>query len=378
VKEVLLPALQKDRVDINNDTALAESVAKLSRNTPATAMLTKMMQQRVQMDRLIQQYREAAGPDSADDALAKDPFVAARGFVERLKEVATSIRGMPEAVSILNGLTGGLQRFATALKEQDGGAQALLAGAGLAGGFAAWKVTAGIWGLITAGTNLNAAAVALQAAAASLGAQGVVNDLDPKKPNKFLSTIKSAMPWLAAAGARVAGPVGAGLTTYEALNSVPHDGYASVMKNNPNFLQDMERDRRRRAEFPGGFERGMHTAGAGLGPQPGSWLPKIDVETKTNSITSETAKPGVDMSAADAALPKAGAIGSDIANALSVTATPQVNNAQFAETLRLVDAIKAGLAGIGGIGGIGGAVHAANASVKRQMNRNFTDQGVTP
>jgi hypothetical protein len=239
VKQVLIPALQKQGVDMENETAVAQEVAQLTRNTNASGLLTRMITQQQQVDRLIEQYANAVGPGAADGALAKDPFVAWRGFVESWRELATAIRGMPEAVSGLNMLTSGLQNFATALRNQDGSAQALLAGAGLAGGFAAWKVTAGIYGLITAGTNLNTAAFALQAAAASLGAQGVVNDLDPKKPGTFLSKIKDAVPWLAAAGARVAGPVGAGLTTYQALNDIPHDGYASVIKDNPNFLQNL-------------------------------------------------------------------------------------------------------------------------------------------
>ena len=126
-KQVLLPALQKDRVDVNNDTALAESIAKLTRNSPAGAMLTKMLQQRQQYDRLIEQYRAAAGPDAADAAVTKDPFVAWKGFIESWRELATALRGMPEAVAALNTLTGGIQRFATALRNDSGGAQALMA-----------------------------------------------------------------------------------------------------------------------------------------------------------------------------------------------------------------------------------------------------------
>lgn len=379
VKEVLLPALQKDGVDINNDTALAESVAKLSRNTPATAMLTKMMQQREQLDRLIQQYREAAGPDSADDALAKDPFVAARGFTESLRELATSIRGMPEAVSILNGLTGGLQNFATALKNQDGGAQALLAGAGLGAGFAAWKVTAGIWGLITAGTNLNAAALSLQVAAASLGGQGLVDNLTGGKKGGWMSKLKDAMPWLYAA-TQVAAQSKGNLGALGYMGAV--GGLAYAFPNNdagkpPPKMYDQGADASRenyrrmwgsRINDAGAWEGGRHRAGVGFGPQPGSWYPGLD-QTTTNSIKSE---PEVDMGSADAALQRAGAIGSDIANALSVTARPIVDTAALERALHLANQLKATLAGIGT------AVQSATSSVSRQMNRNFTDQGVTP
>jgi len=78
------------------------------------------------------------------------------------------------------------------------------------------------------------------------------------------------------------------------------------------------------------------------------------------------------MGKANAAAAEADRLGQQIQDALSVKATPQVNNAQLAETLRLVNAIKAGLSGIGG------AVQQANSSVSRSMNRNFADHGVKP
>lgn len=78
------------------------------------------------------------------------------------------------------------------------------------------------------------------------------------------------------------------------------------------------------------------------------------------------------MGDAAAAATEASRIGGNIQNALSVTATPQVNNAQLAETLRLVNSIRAGLQGIGAL------VQHSSASVSRQMNRNFSDFGVKP
>jgi hypothetical protein len=207
VKSVLVPALAKSGVNMEDETAVAQAVAQLSRNTNATGLLTRMVTQQQQVDRLIEQYRNAAGIDAADSAAAKDPFVAMKGFVESWRELATAIKGMPEAVAGLNVLTGGIQRFATALREKDGGAQALLAGGGVAGVFGAWKITSAIWGLITAGTNLNAAAVALEAAAVSLGAGGVLGDIPGKDPKKgFFSFLKDMAPWAATLGSRVAWP----------------------------------------------------------------------------------------------------------------------------------------------------------------------------
>jgi hypothetical protein len=95
----------------------------------------------------------------------------------------------------------------------------------------------------------------------------------------------------------------------------------------------------------------------------------IDPST-TGSTT--TARPEVDMSSADAALQRAGTIGGDIVNALSVSARPHVDTATLEHALRLANQLKATLAGIGG------AVQQAHAAVSRQMNRNFADHGVTP
>ncbi|RYE61236.1 MAG: hypothetical protein EOO82_02255 [Oxalobacteraceae bacterium] len=78
------------------------------------------------------------------------------------------------------------------------------------------------------------------------------------------------------------------------------------------------------------------------------------------------------MSAADAALQKAGAIGSDIANALAVTARPMVDTAALERALQLANQLKATLSGIGG------AIQSSSKSVTRAMNRNFADQGVVP
>lgn len=368
VKKNLIPALQKQGVDMSNETAVAKEVAQLTRNTNASGLLTRMITQQQQVDRLLEQYANAVGPGAADNALAKDPFVAWKGFVESWRELATAIKGMPEAVGILNTVTDGLQRFATALRNNDGGAQALLAGAGLGAGFAAWKVTAAIWGLMTAGTNLNTAAAALQAAAVSLGAQGTIGDLaDPKKKGGWLSKIKDAMPWLAAAGARVSIPATAGVATFNALDSIPHAGIESASKGDPEYFAKREAYHRQFGNIQ--FEGGMHRAGLGAGPRPGSWYPQIDHDTRTDSIK---ATPDVDMSKADKARQTAEAFGNDIARALAVTATPLVNTAQLREAVALASQLKSLLSGIGP------AIQQAGSSVSRQMNRNFTDHGVIP
>lgn len=75
------------------------------------------------------------------------------------------------------------------------------------------------------------------------------------------------------------------------------------------------------------------------------------------------------MSSADAALQRAGTIGGDIVNALSVSARPHVDTATLERALSLANQLNAALAGVGP------AVQAAHSSVSRGMYRNFTDQG---
>jgi hypothetical protein len=96
------------------------------------------------------------------------------------------------------------------------------------------------------------------------------------------------------------------------------------------------------------------------------------VDPSTTGSTTQTARPEVDMSAADAALQRAGTIGGNIVNALSVSARPHVDTATLERALSLANELKAALAGAGP------AVQAAHNSVSRSMNRNFADHGVTP
>lgn len=83
----------------------------------------------------------------------------------------------------------------------------------------------------------------------------------------------------------------AAITGYSALNSVPHAGYESATKNNPNLLIDMENARRRQLrEQPLGFEGGMHRVGTGFGPAAG-------IATQLKQDLSVKATPTIDGSA---------------------------------------------------------------------------------
>lgn len=176
VKKYLVPALQKDGVDINNDTAVAKAVSGLSRNSSATGLLTRLITQMPQIERLIGLYNRGMGTEAADAAAGQDPFVAYRGLQESLRNLSASVGEtvMPVIVPALNALSGTINSFAEMVAKGDprvlGGMGVL--GAGVAA-YGTWKVAAGIYGLITAGAALNEAAAALTAAAIAQGGGGV-------------------------------------------------------------------------------------------------------------------------------------------------------------------------------------------------------------
>jgi hypothetical protein len=214
VKKHLVPALQKDGIDIQNDTQVAQAVAKLSRNSSATGMLTRMISQMPQYERLISLYNRGMGIEAAETAKDQDPFVAWKGFQESLRNLSASVGEtvMPVIVPALNSLANTINSFSEMVSNSDprvmGGAA--IAGAGIAA-WGAWKVTAAIWGLITAGTNLNAAAAALQAAAIAQGG-GSIPDMvknGGKKGGGWLSLLGAA-----SVGGLFAASLNAGQSTF--------------------------------------------------------------------------------------------------------------------------------------------------------------------
>lgn len=335
VKDVLIPALSKDGVNVNDDNAVAKAVAKLSMNSNATAMLTKMVQQRQQIDRDIAKYREAMGPDAADQAAANDPFVSVRGFTESLRNLAAAVGGdaMPTITAGLNSLTSGVNALSRAWADGDPLAKAGLA-AGAAGGvWGAWKVTSAIGGLITAGTNLNAAAVSLEAAALSLRGGSVADNLK----NGGAAAAGGLAFWLKRA---------AGIASLAFLSGdTPEDGRKPKAMDNATAAFFADRYNKQ---------------------NPNQWR---------KFFLGAAAEPGFSLNKHmqfDGHLSEAKKVGAEIKDALSVTAKPEVDNSALQQTLGLINSIKGALAGLGA------EASAAAGRVERQMQRNFADYGVTP
>jgi hypothetical protein len=137
------------------------------------------------------------------------------------------------------------------------------------------------------------------------------------------SALTRFLPWLAKAGL----PLTAASTVYNALTDIPTAGYQSAQKNNPNMLQDLERMRRIRSEYKGGFEGGRHAAYAGVAPLPngGKYAGDINEAKRAGEQIEQslnvTARPEVDTSSLSRALALARSVGSAIRSIGGVTSS---------------------------------------------------------
>lgn len=170
-KQILVPALKKAGVDMTNDVQVQKAVADLTRNTMASSVITRMVQQQPQVDKSIALYGQTMGLSAATEASAKDPYAAWGGLTSALDNLASAVT---EKVGIiapgLNKLTDAINGMAKWVEDNPAWATGV-AGAGV--GLAGWGAYAGVkkfgdW--LSAGTQLQVAATELQAAAASLQA----------------------------------------------------------------------------------------------------------------------------------------------------------------------------------------------------------------
>lgn len=170
-KQYLLPALVKAGVDINDDVALKNALAPLSGNSNATASLTRMVQQRDQIEKSRLQYHNAMGLAGAKDVNERDPFVAWEGFKNSFSNFAGAIAENANIITPGLGLiTGAINQLAAATRDDPLKAVGVGTAALGLGGLGIWKIGGAFSGLMTAGPSLQTAAVMLQDAAGRLGA----------------------------------------------------------------------------------------------------------------------------------------------------------------------------------------------------------------
>ncbi|MDI6025617.1 hypothetical protein QBK99_05290 [Corticibacterium sp. UT-5YL-CI-8] len=177
--DVLKPLLQKNGVDTESPAATAEAVKKLMSNSKAAALITGWIAAQDQIDKNIENYQRAGGMEDAENARGRDPFAAWRDMKSSLEDLSNAAGEtvLPVIVPALNTFADTIRAFSEAVRAGD---PAVLGGVGIAtAGVAAWggfKVASAVWGLITAGTNLNIAAAALQAAAVAQGGGAALPD----------------------------------------------------------------------------------------------------------------------------------------------------------------------------------------------------------
>jgi hypothetical protein len=389
MNDYLLPQLKSKGVNTEDETELAQVIGELTNNRLSGDLVSRALLSYEQYKRLAEQrLPNAMGLDAADQVQALNPFAGYQGLIDSLKNLAGAVGNdvMPTITAGLNSLASGINALQQAWRDGDPMAKLGITGAAVGAGIGAWKITAAIWGLMTAGTSLNTAAIALQAAAASLGGSGAVDGLTDgankkKSPGGF---------WKGLGVATVIGSIAALLNDSK---SIPQDEFQKAladMRKRQGLLGTASEagDRRRQMEgLTTPYDPNTPGVSDYFKTQPRSVNPydaataamrrrqAFEADTGPRGNTpglGDIFKPQVDMGDVNAATSEATSAGQQIQSALSVSATPMVNTAQLREAVALANQLKAALAGIGG------AVQQAHASVSRQMNRNFTDQGVTP
>ncbi|ATU91761.1 hypothetical protein [Phyllobacterium zundukense] len=357
VKRYLVPALKADGIDMNNDTDVAKAVANLSRNSMATGMITRMITQSDQVERLIGLYGRSMGTNAADRAKDEDPFVAYRGFLESFNNLAASIgeKAMPVIVPGLNAISGAVNQFAAMIKAGDPAVSTGLAIGGIgAAGFGAYKVGSAVYGLVTAGTNLNAAAAALQRAAAmQSGGSGAGDLIDGKNDNGGKAGWFAALMLKAKSLSLAAAP---GLMA-EGLAYTPGSSFeAQVVQQGKNKEQ-----LQRMLGYLGSKEFWL-----GKGADP-NFNAKEHFGIKTG-LPNAGASPQV----MDEILRQSADVGKQMAESLSITAKPDIDGSGIKAALADAKELRAVLSGLGSV------ILRAQANVDTELRRSFADYGVSP
>ncbi|MGD9915343.1 MAG: hypothetical protein AB7S80_14765 [Rhizobiaceae bacterium] len=345
VLKYLVPALQKDGVNLDDDTAVAAAVGKLSGNTTATGFLTRIITQRQQVERWLELMNKATGPESAKDVRFEDPFVGWESFKSSLENLSASLVPISAINAGLNSLADGINALAAAAEDNP----LMTAGAMAGGGAATWM--GGKWlfgkmgdlfGLKASAVALDGSAAALTRAAIALGGAGVADGL-PGSGGKVSSrqivrkAAELGIPALFAA----AFAAGAVEFIQSTSASVANDNRQPAPRRNYDGMGAEEIRTLQYKDFHGQyFEGGRHRALAGAGPLPADYSQAVGA--------AETA-------------------GQQIESALSVTATPTVNaasiDAALAKARQLVALMER----------VGAAASGASKSIDGEMRRNFSD-----
>lgn len=324
----LIPALERDGVDMTDDTAIATAVGKLSGNTNATGLLTRIITQRDQIERWLKLADQAMGLDAADAARHEDPFVGWEAFKSSWSNLAAAMGGMPQITAGLNTFADTINNLQQRIRDGDPLVSGTLTAAGIgAAGGGAYVLGRGVWGLITAGTNLNTAAANLNLAAARLAGGGLV-DGSPQKGKSIFGT------W----------PMLVGGALLSLGGSSTGNSYADATEEDRAKMRDEARKRTDEinAKNPDSWRKFFFGAAAEEG-----FSLKDQLAIKTGTAARSA--------------------GADIQDALSVTATPTVDTSSIDIAIGKARQLRTELEAVGG------AVSSASANVGSELRRNFAD-----
>lgn len=347
VEKVLIPALQAKGIDLNNDALVTENIAKLSRNSNATGMLTRMVLQRENIRKNMEFYNRAMGIDAADDAQKKDPFVAYEGFGKSFDNLSAALGKfvMPSVVTSMNNLAAGINSIGTAIATADisklDSYGKALASLGVAGGIGGAFAARGVISMLSAGPMLMQAAQMLQAAALAQGAKGI-----PGAP--LVAPIASGGGiWssVLGAGGAIAGLFGLGWLMNEGFKAKKQNPAAIGLENEAA----KRREQRRAADE--------------------------ELVNRYRTPANPPARGGfgaiVDVAPLDDASAKAKETGALITESLNVTARPNVDTGGIAAARAEVEKLKAAL---GEVGSLISGIRSGTSS----LNGAYSDYGVSP
>ncbi|KFL31744.1 hypothetical protein JP75_06690 [Devosia riboflavina] len=354
-KAYLVPALQAAGVDLSNETDVAAAVGKLSGNTNATGLLTRMITQSDQIERLIGMYSQAMGPEAGDQARERDPFVTLKGLTSSLGNLSAAMgeHVMPVIIPALNTMTDTINSMAAGVRGAGGLEVGLGSLALLIGTIGAWKVgTAAIGGLIaltTAGPSLQTAAIMLQGAATSLGGQGLPGAGQPKgKGGGLLGGLATTITSLAVAG----GP-----------------GILSEMTSgSPSSIEEFDAQ----VAEQGRIKQQMWSAIDDATSWMGGWFNPTRTPGSSGMVGEQAA---ADMSTLKAEAMSAEAILNSLTNQMNGVnspVSPRIDTADLERALGVAQRLAAALQSIGGITARQGA------AARQSIDGLYSDYGVTP
>lgn len=319
---------------------MARVVGELTNNRLSSDLILRLIENFKQYQRQVELAEKAIGLEGAKDLDSRDAYSAFAGFTTSLQNLAGAVLPMKEVSAGLIGLSDGVNALQLAFRNGNPLAQAGMIGGAAAGVYGAWKVAGVIWGLMTAGTNLNLAAASLEAAAISLGGAGVSDNLPGKKGNN-----SGWLGWLGTMAGALGTVVATGIIQSGSSRDMTDEEKAKVLADGERDWSVIQERRRMEAEA------------------------RAAAQARYDANEAKTTD---GFNAFHGIVGDAQQTGQDVKDALSVTAKPTVDKSDLQATLALINQIKSGLSGLGA------SIAAAHAQVQKEMNRNFADHGVAP